>query len=58
MEFVFPNTPAAWMTLLGLLITVILFVRKVPAALLISIVITSVLAFVSASRRPPRAASS
>ena len=45
-EFVFPNTPAAWMTLLGLLITVILFVRKVPAALLLSIVITSVLAFI------------
>jgi AGZA family xanthine/uracil permease-like MFS transporter len=45
-EFVFPNTPAAWLTLLGLLITVVLFVRKVPAALLLSIVITSVLAFV------------
>ncbi len=45
-EFVFPNSPTAWMTLLGLLITVILFVRKVPAALLISIVITSILAFV------------
>jgi AGZA family xanthine/uracil permease-like MFS transporter len=45
-EFVFPNTPAAWTTLLGLLITVILFVRKVPAALLLSIIITSVLAFI------------
>ena len=45
-EFVFPNTPTAWMTLLGLLITVVLFVRRVPAALLLSIVITSVLAFV------------
>ncbi|HET9851193.1 MAG TPA: NCS2 family permease [Candidatus Limnocylindrales bacterium] len=45
-EFVFPNTPAAWMTLLGLLITVVLFVRKVPAALLLSIFITSILAFV------------
>ena len=45
-EFVFPNTPAAWTTLLGLLITVVLFVRRVPAALLLSIFITSVLAFV------------
>jgi AGZA family xanthine/uracil permease-like MFS transporter len=44
-EFIFPNSPAAWMTLLGLLITIVLFVRKVPAALLLSIVITSVLAF-------------
>src|SRR3712207_6471542 len=44
-EFVFPNTPGAWMTLVGLLITVVLFVRRVPAALLLSIVITSVLAF-------------
>jgi adenine/guanine/hypoxanthine permease len=44
-EFVFPNTPAAWVTLLGLLITIILFVRRVPAALLLSIVITSIVAF-------------
>jgi AGZA family xanthine/uracil permease-like MFS transporter len=44
-EFLFPNTPAAWMTLLGLLITVVLFVRKVPAALLLSIIITSILSF-------------
>ncbi|MGH2357294.1 MAG: solute carrier family 23 protein, partial [Candidatus Limnocylindria bacterium] len=44
-EFVFPNTTSAWTTLLGLLITVVLFVRKVPAALLLSIIITSVLAF-------------
>ena len=36
---------AAWTTLLGLLITVVLWVRKVPAALLISIFVTSVLAF-------------
>jgi AGZA family xanthine/uracil permease-like MFS transporter len=42
-EFVFPNTLAAWTTLLGLLITVILYVRKVPAALLLSILITTVI---------------
>ncbi len=45
-EFVYPNSPAAWVTLLGLLITIILVVRRVPAALLLSIVITSVVAFV------------
>jgi AGZA family xanthine/uracil permease-like MFS transporter len=45
-EFVFPNTTAAWVTLLGLLITIVLFVRKVPAALLLSIVITAIVAFV------------
>jgi AGZA family xanthine/uracil permease-like MFS transporter len=45
-EFVFPNTVSTWLTLLGLLITVILYVRKVPAALLLSILITSVIAYV------------
>jgi AGZA family xanthine/uracil permease-like MFS transporter len=44
-QFVFPNTVATWLTLLGLLITVVLFVRRVPAALLLSILITSVIAF-------------
>jgi AGZA family xanthine/uracil permease-like MFS transporter len=44
-EFVFPNSPGGWLTLLGLLITIVLFVRKVPAALLLSILITSVIAF-------------
>jgi AGZA family xanthine/uracil permease-like MFS transporter len=42
--FVFPNNAATWLTVLGLLITVILYVRKVPAALVLSIVITSVVA--------------
>lgn len=45
-EFVFPNTPAAWVTLLGLLITIVLYVRRVPAALVLSIVITSIIALV------------
>jgi AGZA family xanthine/uracil permease-like MFS transporter len=44
-EFVFPNSPNAWLTLIGLVIVVILYVRKVPAALLLSIVITSVIAY-------------
>ncbi len=43
--FVFPNSWATWLTVIGLLITVVLYVRKVPAALVLSIVITSVIAF-------------
>ncbi len=42
--FVFPNSWATWLTVIGLLITIVLYVRKVPAALVLSIVITSVLA--------------
>ncbi|HEY7463152.1 MAG TPA: NCS2 family permease [Candidatus Limnocylindria bacterium] len=45
-QFVFPNSPEASVTIIGLAITIILFVRKVPAALLISIVLTSVVAFI------------
>src|SRR5262245_19308716 len=44
--FVFPNSWATWLTLIGLAITIILYVRKVPAALVISIVITSILALI------------
>ena len=45
-QFVFPTTPAAGVTLLGLLITIALFVRRVPAALLLSILITTVIAII------------
>jgi AGZA family xanthine/uracil permease-like MFS transporter len=45
-EFIFPNTTGAWLTLIGLLITVILFVRKVPGALVISILLTAVVGLV------------
>lgn len=44
-QFLFPNSVGAWLTLLGLGLTIVLWVRKVPAALLISIVIMSVVAF-------------
>jgi AGZA family xanthine/uracil permease-like MFS transporter len=44
--FVFPNTPALGVFLFGLLITIILFVRKVPAALVLSILITTVVALI------------
>jgi AGZA family xanthine/uracil permease-like MFS transporter len=40
-DFIFPNTTGAWLTLIGLLITVILYVRKVPGALVISILLTA-----------------
>jgi AGZA family xanthine/uracil permease-like MFS transporter len=45
-QFLFPNTTGAWLTLLGLLLTIVLWVRKVPGALLISILVMSVVAFV------------
>ncbi|HLF59945.1 MAG TPA: NCS2 family permease [Acidimicrobiia bacterium] len=45
-DFIFPNTDEAWLTLIGLFITVVLFVRKVPGALVISILLTTVIAFI------------
>ena len=45
-QFVFPNDPDAWLTVLGLGVTIVLFVMRVPAALLLSILIMSVLAFI------------
>jgi len=44
--FIFPNTMGAWLALIGLLITVILFVRKVPGALVISILLTAVVGLI------------
>jgi len=44
--FVFPNSWATWLTVIGLAITVTLYARKVPAALVLSIIITSVIAFI------------
>ncbi|HSK06579.1 MAG TPA: NCS2 family permease [Acidimicrobiia bacterium] len=45
-QFIFPNTTGAWLTLIGLLITVVLFVRKVPGALVISILLTAALGLI------------
>ena len=45
-EFVFPNTAGAWVTLIGLLITVTLYARKIPGALVISIVATTIIALI------------
>jgi adenine/guanine/hypoxanthine permease len=46
-EWVAPTTAGAGVTLLGLLITVVLVVRKVPGALILSILITTVIALVA-----------
>ncbi|MGH2446498.1 MAG: NCS2 family permease [Candidatus Limnocylindria bacterium] len=46
-QFVFPNSPTAWLTILGLGLTIVLFVLKVPAALLISILVMSVIALIT-----------
>ncbi|HEX7197044.1 MAG TPA: NCS2 family permease [Candidatus Limnocylindria bacterium] len=46
-QFVFPNTPALGIFFLGLLVTIVLFVRKVPGALVLSILITTVAALVT-----------
>ena len=45
-QFIFPNDAALGVFLLGLLITIVLFVRKVPGALVISIIVTAILAFI------------
>ncbi|MGA7226695.1 MAG: NCS2 family permease, partial [Acidimicrobiia bacterium] len=45
-EFIFPNTNGAWLTLLGLLIVVVLYVRKVPGALVLSILVTAALSLI------------
>ncbi|MDH5293035.1 MAG: NCS2 family permease [Acidimicrobiia bacterium] len=45
-SFVFPNSAGAAVTLIGLLITIALWVKKVPGALLLSILLTTVVALV------------
>lgn len=44
-EFLFPNSAGAAVTLIGLVITIALWVRKVPGALVLSILLTTVVAF-------------
>lgn len=43
-SFVFPNSATAALTLLGLLIAVVLYVRKIKGALVLTILITAILA--------------
>ena len=52
-EFVFPTTPSAFVFFLGLVITVALYARRVPAALLISILITTVIAILTGVQALP-----
>src|SRR4029077_2441314 len=49
----FPTTTGQFVFLLGLLITIILFVLKIRAALLISIVVTSIVAFIVGVTKVP-----
>ncbi len=51
--FVFPTEPAHFVFWLGLLITIALWARKVPAALLISILVTTVVAIVVGIQKLP-----
>ncbi len=44
--FVFPNTAPAWLTIIGLVITVALYARKIPGALVIAILATTVVGLI------------
>jgi len=52
-EFVFPNSAAAAVTLIGLLVTIALWVKKVPGALLLSILTTTVIALLLGVQKLP-----
>jgi len=52
-DFIFPNTPGAWVFLIGLLITAALWVRKVKGALIISIALTTVIAILLGVQKLP-----
>ena len=51
--FVFPNNADLGVFLFGLLLTIVLFVRKVPGAFVISIIVTAVIAFVLGVTQTP-----
>jgi AGZA family xanthine/uracil permease-like MFS transporter len=53
-EFVFPTEPAQFLTILGIFITIALFVRKVPASLLISIIVISIIGIVTGITPAPQ----
>jgi adenine/guanine/hypoxanthine permease len=52
-DFIYPNTPGAWVFLIGLLITAALWVRKVKGALIISIAVTTVIAILLGVQKLP-----
>jgi len=54
LAFVFPNTAAQWVFLVGLVITAALWARKVKGALVISIALTTVIAIVLGVQELPK----
>jgi adenine/guanine/hypoxanthine permease len=52
-DFIFPNSPGAWVFLIGLLITAALWARKVKGALIISIAVTTVVAILFGVQKLP-----
>jgi len=52
-DFIYPNSPGAWVFLIGLLITAALWARKVKGALIVSIVLTTVIAIVFGVQKLP-----
>jgi adenine/guanine/hypoxanthine permease len=52
-EFVFPTTPAHFVFWFGLIVTIALWVRKVPAALVLSILITTIIALATGVQPTP-----
>ena len=52
-EFVYPTTPAHFVFWFGLIITIALWVRKVPAALVLSILITTIVALATGVQPVP-----
>jgi adenine/guanine/hypoxanthine permease len=53
MTLSFPTQTSQWVFLLGLLITVVLWVRKIPGALIVSILVTTVVALVAGVSKIP-----
>ena len=45
-EFVFPNSGVTALTLIGLVLTILLYARKVPGALVIAIILTSIIGLI------------
>jgi AGZA family xanthine/uracil permease-like MFS transporter len=52
-QLVFPLEPKHWVVIAGLFITIALYVRRVPAALLISLAVTTLLAIVTGVKAIP-----
>jgi AGZA family xanthine/uracil permease-like MFS transporter len=53
-QFIFPVTTGAWIAVLGLLLTIVLFTLRIRAALLISIIVMSIVAFIAGITQVPQ----